>query len=116
MTADELIAYIRGAISTTSPQTDNASMHRAVASIRDALDRYPSDKNCSDARDRYMRKTIPDDMQKAAPHIPSIIPYKNYPPPVIPLTPSIPPNYPLPEPFWMGTGINKLESTHDCNL
>lgn len=116
MTADELIAYIRGVISTTSPQTDNASVHRAVASIREALNKYPSDKNCSDAMDRYMRKAIPNDMQKAAPHIPSIIPYTNYPPPAIPLTPSTTPNYPLTEPFWMGTGINKLESTHDLHL
>lgn len=96
MTADELIAYIRGVISTTSPQTDNASVHRAVASIRDALDRYPSDKNCSDAMDRYMRKAIPDDMQKAAPHIPSIIPYKTNPP----ITPPTWPNH-VQDKFWL---------------
>lgn len=115
MTADELIAYIRGVLSTTSPQTDNASVHRAVASIRDALDRYPSNKNCSDAMDRYMRKAIPNDMQKAAPQLPSIIPYNGR-PPITPPTGGTLPNYPLPEPFWMGTGINKLESTHDLHF
>lgn len=100
MTANELIAYIRGVISTTSPQTDNASMHRAVALIHDALNKYPSDKNGFDTMDRYMRKAIPNDMQKAAPHIPSIIPYNNN-PPITPSTGGTLPNYPLPDKFWL---------------
>ena len=94
MTADELIAYIRGVISTTSPQTDNASIHRAVASIHDALNKYPSDKNCSDTMDRYMRKAIPNDMQKAAPYIPGTVPHETYPP--------------ITRPSWPGDGPNKF--------
>lgn len=110
MTADELIAYIRGVISTTSPQTDNASMHRAVSVIRDALNNYPSDKNCSDAMDRYMRKAIPSDLQKAKPYIPSIIPYKSN-PPITPPTGGMLPNYPLPDKFWLN--VRPMDNTGD---
>ena len=90
MTADELIAYISGAVSATIPSSD-----RTINTIRSVLNRYYSEKD-DDARDRYMRKTLPDDMQKAAPHIPSIIPYKTNPP----ITPPTWPNH-VQDKFWL---------------
>ena len=44
--------------------------------------------------DRYMRKAIPNDMQKAAPYIPGTVPYETDPP--------------ITRPSWPGAGPNKF--------